>query len=107
MDSEDFTAAEKFSRALSLEPHFKTMELLGTCFQKLGQHHEALLYLAASAGLGNRQFRARYLLAEVLVSLGEIDMAIDKLEEAIALKPDYRRARELLQRIRPAVRESR
>jgi tetratricopeptide (TPR) repeat protein len=94
-------AVDIFSRAFLLEPHFKTLELLGTCYQKLGRLQEAVVYLAAAAGLGNRQFRARFLLAEVLVLLGDIDSAVNKLEEAIELNPDYRSARELLKRIRP------
>ena len=93
-------AVEHFTRAFFLEPHFKTLELLGTCCQKLGRLPEAVLYLAAAAGLGNRQSRARFLLAEVLVSLGDIDGAVNKLEEAIELNPDFRRARDLLTRIR-------
>ena len=93
-------AVEHFTRAFFLEPHFKTLELLGTYCQKLGRLSEAVLYLAAAAGLGNRQFRARFLLAEVLVSLDDIDGAVNKLEEAIELNPNFRRARNLLKRIR-------
>jgi tetratricopeptide (TPR) repeat protein len=101
MEREDFDAAvEQFLHAFLLEPHFKTLELLGTCCQRLGRLHEAVLYLAAAAGLGNGQFRARFLLAEVLASLGDIDGAVNKLEEAIELNPNFRRARELLKRIR-------
>ena len=101
MEREDFDAAvEQLSHAFFLEPHFKTLELLGTCCQRLGRFHEAVLYLAAAAGLGNRQFRARFLLAEVLASLGDIDGAVNKLEEAIELNPDFRRARDLLKRLR-------
>jgi tetratricopeptide (TPR) repeat protein len=94
-------AAEQLTRAFFLEPHFKTLELLGTCCKKLGRLHQAVLYLAAAAGLGNRQFRARFLLAEVLVSLDDIDGAVNKLEEAIELNPNFVRARDLLKRIRP------
>ena len=101
MAREDFDAAvEQLSQAFFLEPHFKTLELLGTCCQRLGRLHEAVLYLAAAAGLGNRQFRARFLLAEVLVSLADIDGAVNKLEEAIELNPNFRRASDLLKRIR-------
>ena len=103
MDRGDFTTAVgHLQRALALLPHYKTMELLGTALREIQRPEEALVYLAAAAGLGNRQFRARYLLAEVLVGLGLTEDAIVKLEEAIELKPDYRAARELLGRIRPA-----
>ncbi|HET7698322.1 MAG TPA: tetratricopeptide repeat protein [Vicinamibacterales bacterium] len=101
MDRGDFTTAVgHLQRALALRPHYKTLELLGTALRELQRPEEALVYLAAAAGLGNRQFRARYLLAEVLVGLGLTDDAIVKLEEAIELNPSYRTARELLERIR-------
>lgn len=102
MAREDFdVAVDQFTRAFFLGPHFKTLELLGTCCHKLGRLPEAVLYLAAAAGLGNRQSRARFLLAEVLVSLGDTDGAVNKLEEAIELNPSFARARDLLKRIRP------
>lgn len=101
MDRGDLTSAvEYFKRSLAFDPHFKTFELLGTALRDLQRPHEAVVYLAAAAGLGNRQFRARYLLAQVLVELGAIDWAVVKLEEAIELNADYRAARELLDRIR-------
>ena len=102
MERKDFDhAVEQLRRAFLLEPHFKTLELLGACCHKLGRLPEAVLYLAAAAGLGNRQFRARFLLAEVLVSLHDIDGAVNKLEEANELNPNFRRAHDLLKRIRP------
>jgi hypothetical protein len=88
MEREDLNEVEQFTRAFFLEPP-------GTCCQKLGRLHEAVLHLAAGAGLGNRQFRARFLLAEVLVSLGDIDGPVNKLEEAIELNSNFRRARDL------------
>lgn len=108
MDRGDFTTAVAYlQRALAQRPHYKTMELLGTALRELQRPEEALVYLAAAAGLGNRQFRARYLLAEVLASLGLTEDAIVKLEEAIELNPNYRAARELLERIRTAQPDTR
>ena len=105
MERDDFDdAVEQFTRSFFLEPHFKTLELLGTSCQKLGRLPEAVLYLAAAAGLGNREVRARFLLAEVLISLDDIDGAVNKLEEAIELNPNFRRAHDLLKRIRPEAR---
>ena len=85
--------------SLPRSPHFKTLELLGVCYQKLGRFADAVVYLAAAAGLGNGQFRGRFLLAEVLLALGETEDAVLKLKEALALNPGYRSARELLARL--------
>ena len=64
------TAVEHLKRSLAAVPHFKTLELLGTACKTLQRADEALLYLAAAAGLGNRQFRPRYLLAKILLERG-------------------------------------
>lgn len=102
-DREDYAAAaELFAASLQRWPHVKTMERLAVCHLKLGRPLDAVIYLAAAAGLGNRQSRARYLLAEALLALGETETAIDKLKEALEMNPDYRAARELLARIEPA-----
>jgi tetratricopeptide (TPR) repeat protein len=103
LERADYPAAvELFLASLQRWPHFKTMERLGVCYQKLDRPVDAVLYLSAAAGLGNRQFRARYLLAEALLALGETEDAALKLKEAIELNSDYRVARELLDRIEPA-----
>ena len=95
------TAIEALHRSVLLLPHSKTMERLGTCYERLNSPNEAILYFAAAAGLGNRNFRGRYLLAKSLAAVGLLEDAIQKLEEAIALNPNYRAARELLERLKP------
>jgi tetratricopeptide (TPR) repeat protein len=57
---------------------------------------EAILYLAAAAALGNKQFRSRYLLAKALLAIDEEADAITKLKEAIEIQPTYKAAKELL-----------
>jgi tetratricopeptide (TPR) repeat protein len=89
-------AIEQLRRSAVLAPHFKTLELLGECLLEDGHSRDAIVYLAAAAGLGNRQFRSRYLLARALIAIGEPGHAIDKLREALEFQPTYRAARELL-----------
>ena len=57
---------------------------------------DAVLYLSAAAGLGNRQSRPRYLLAQVLVEMDDPVLAAAKLREAVELQPAYDAAHALL-----------
>lgn len=101
MKSKDYGAAiEKFTAAGNLSPHFKTYELLGECYLELGNFPQAIKYAAAAAGIGNNQFRARFILARALAEYGDVQWAVDKLNEALEMKPDYKAARELLAKIR-------
>jgi tetratricopeptide (TPR) repeat protein len=87
-------------RSGELYPYFKAYELAGDCLTRLGDPATAVLYLAAAAGLGNRQSRARFLLARALLAMDCHDKAILKLEEAVELNPDYKTARQLLAELR-------
>lgn len=102
MEAKDLgLALEKLRRASALAPHYKTYELIGECLLQRGEPSEAVLYLSAATGLGNKQTRCRYLLAQALIQLDpsrEVD-AIDKLHEALALNPGYKAAKELLEDI--------
>ena len=94
-------ALEKLRSSAALLPHYKTYELLGECLLQRSEPVEAVLYLSAAAGLANKQTRCRYLLAQALVRLTpsrEVD-AIEKLQEALALNPQYKAARQLLEEI--------
>jgi len=89
-------AIQKLRRSGKLAPHFKTYELLGESFFEMERFPEAILYLAAAAALGNKQFRSRYLLAKALLAIDEEADAISKLKEAIEIQPTYKAAKELL-----------
>ena len=89
-------AIRKLRRSGKLAPHFKTYELLGESFFEMERFPEAILYLAAAAALGNKQFRSRYLLAKALLAIDEEADAISKLKEAIEIQPTYKAAKELL-----------
>ena len=56
--------------SIAATPHFKSLELLGECFVKLGRLNEAVVPLAAATTL-NKGVRAPALLAEVFLRLGD------------------------------------
>jgi tetratricopeptide (TPR) repeat protein len=80
-------------------PHFKTAELLGEALAGTGRTKEAVGHLAAAVGLGNKAFRARYLLAQCLITLNQKADAYRLLKEALELAPQFKKARELLERL--------
>lgn len=97
MDSGDLQiAVERFKESVRGMPHFKTLELLGDCLMRLGEPGEAIVFLAAAAGLARKQSKPRYLLAKCLVDLRRMNDAIEFLEQALELNPNYKAARELL-----------
>jgi tetratricopeptide (TPR) repeat protein len=91
-------AIQKFRQSYSLAPHYKTFELLGEALMAEGEYIEAVVYLAAAAGIGEKQFKSRYLLARALLALGDVwkDDAIEQLRKSIELNPNYRTAKKLL-----------
>lgn len=99
MDAGDLPRAiDRFQGSAMVHAHPKTYELLGECHLRQGDLPNAILYLSAASGLGNRQFRSRYLLAQALEARGEPLRAVQKLDEALAAQPCYRSARELRER---------
>jgi tetratricopeptide (TPR) repeat protein len=90
------TAIDLFKQSINLSPHFKTLELLGECLLLRNELPEAIIYLAAAAGLGNNQFRSRFLLSQALLKSREKSNAIEKLKEALAINPNYKAAKKLL-----------
>ena len=87
-----------FRRSAALDPHFKTLELLGECHCRLEQWKEAVAPLAAATTL-NRQSRAPALLAEVFEQLGDRDRAIELAHLALSRDGHTKRAKVLLQRL--------
>lgn len=81
-------ALDPLQRSAVLEPHFKTLELLGTTLARLGRPLEAVVPLAAAATL-HRQSRALALLAEVFLQLGRYGPAREMAERALANDPDH------------------
>jgi tetratricopeptide (TPR) repeat protein len=100
-------AAALFRRSIELDPHFKTLELLGQCLlESTPASSEAIVCLAASAGLGRRAFKSFYLLARALASRGDLTRAIEKLDVAIELHPQYKAAVEYRDELRKHLSDS-
>ena len=97
MEQAQFDVAVALLRSSAeLCPHFKTLELLGECLLELpGRSSEATLFLAAAAGLGNKSSRSFFLLARALSLQGDIQGAIEKLDIAIEIQPQYKAAIQL------------
>jgi tetratricopeptide (TPR) repeat protein len=96
----DYQAAIRhFIASNTAFPHFKTLELLGERYLHIGKPFEALLPLAAAIGLGSNAFRATYLLGRAWAEAGHPREALKHLDRAVEMKPDYKRARELRDRI--------
>jgi len=93
------SAAALFEKSNAAFPHFKTLELLGECRLMLHDPKAALIPLAASMGLSSNGFRAAYLLATAFLALDITRNAYDYAERALIMKPDYRKARELKERL--------
>lgn len=92
-------AEEMLRRSLQQRPHFKTFELLGEIALRRGVLVEAITLLAAAAGLGNKQSKARVTLAAALEAAGQYHDAATKLREALEINPNYGAAREALDRL--------
>jgi hypothetical protein len=99
LDKGDREAGIRLLRqAGSLAPHFKTFELLGEALIEHQEYREAVMYLAAAVGLGNKPFRAHYLLARALMNLRPawVTDATEQLQRALQVNPNYKAARALL-----------
>jgi tetratricopeptide (TPR) repeat protein len=88
-------AIEHLRASVAHYPHFKTLELLGESMLEAGDAAGAIVPLAASAGLGSREFRALYLLGKAFFELRHYEDALKHLDRALEMKSDFRRAREL------------
>ena len=89
------------AQSAELSPHFKTFEVLGAALLDRGDVSGAVLRLAAAAGLGPRQSKPRFLLAQAQLKLGVEyrDDAARHLVDCLKLNPDYASARTLLDSI--------
>lgn len=99
VDKGDLDAAVPLlEQSISDYPHFKTLELLGECYQKIGRLQDAVIPLAAAVTL-NKGSRAAAILATVLLELKEYKQAEDIADVALQRAPTNRialRVKELL-----------
>ena len=100
MENNDLVrASASLKKSAEIYPHFKTLESIGECLLEQGNFRESVIYLSASAGLGNKQFRSYFLLAKALIELKDIELARDKLNQALFINPNYKAAKDLLSTI--------
>jgi predicted Zn-dependent protease len=85
------SAASTFEESVRLDPHFKTLELLGECLFRAGRPREAIVPLAAASPL-NPGVRAPALLAEVFLELNSRHDAEAMATLALSRDPSNRRA---------------
>lgn len=83
-----------FQKSAANSPHFKTYELIGECYTKLGLLADAVPFLAAATTL-NRGVRAPSLLAEVWHMLGRHQEAIEAADIALLRDPQNSKALKL------------
>jgi len=62
--------------------------LLGTVYNSLGRHQEAIEMLERAAALGNVSWQIEYEHAKALVKLGQLDPALAHARRAFEMKPD-------------------
>ena len=84
-------AVPLLEQSISDYPHFKTLELLGECYQKIGRLQDAVIPVAAAATL-NRGPRAPAILAAVLFELKEYKQAENIADVALRRAPTNRTA---------------
>ena len=104
LDAGDHAAAADLLRqSAEASPHFKTLELWGECLLQLNHASEALIPLAAAVGIGidSKPFRALFLLAQAMDLTGDRRRAVQYLDRAIEMKPDFKSARDLRAKLMP------
>jgi len=98
MNAGDYAVAVRLlEQSAEIEPHFKTLELLGECRVHLGLLREAVIPLAAATAL-NESSRAPALLADVFCQLGETEDAIRMARVALARSPTNRAALDVIRK---------
>ncbi len=80
-----------FQNSAEIDPHFKTLELLGECYIRLERLRESIIPLAAAVSL-NKGVRAASLLAEVFLKLKDYEQAKDMAEIAMSREPNNKMA---------------
>lgn len=82
-------ALAELRRVLTMDPTY-VPAMLQIAFQniKQGQYQEALPYAEKAVATEPRQFAARNALGRTLLEMGQVDRAIEELEEGARLAPD-------------------
>lgn len=93
-------AVDLLCQSISIEPHFKSHELLGECYGKLGQTNLALREFEKAVQLNPRSEKSQTLLANCLADAGRTDQAKAVLTDLLSRNPTYGPAKRLLSRLR-------
>ncbi len=92
MEANQFeNAIPLFQRSAEIDPHFKTLELLGESYIHLNRLQEAIIPLAAAVSL-NRGVRAVSLLAIVFLEQKNYNAAKDMAEIALSRDSSNKKA---------------
>lgn len=91
-------AIELFQHSIMIEPHFKSLELLGECLIRLKRYREAIVPLAAATIL-NKGVRAPTLLAKVFLNLKDYSKAREVAELALTRDTNNKEARRVIESV--------
>ncbi len=91
-------AAALFQQDINIQPHFKSLELLGECLIALGRPQKAIVPLAAATALNNG-VRAPALLAEVFWNLDQKTDARRLSEVALMRDPSNKKAKAVQEKL--------
>jgi hypothetical protein len=103
MRADDFRGAiDRFEKSLAAGVHFKTLELPGECYLKVGRESCAIIALAAATAL-NRGVRAPSILADLLSRSDNSyhrELAVEVCKTALVRDPTNRLTRDAESRLR-------
>ncbi len=94
-------AVDLLCQSISNEPHFKSHELLGECYGKLGRTNLALREFEKAVQLNPRSEKSQTLLANCLADAGRTEEAKAVLGDLLSRNPTYGPAKRLLSRLQP------
>ena len=105
LDLDALDTAQRLLRAeVSIDPSsVAARERLGLVLARAGLTREAIVYLEAAAALAPQEARIHMNLGILYAQEGDLEAARDSLRHALRLRPDYARAREVLERLESAL----
>lgn len=92
-------ALELLERSIAIDEHFKTRELMALCHKELGNIPAAIDNLELAYKLNEKSSKSACLLAELLVSVGEISRARALLEKVLCRQYEYGPAKRLISQL--------
>ena len=86
-------------QSIEAKDHFKTREMLGQCYEQLGDSAKAIEEYRWRPRLNPRSNKTAHLLASILLDKGEQAEAREIIASLLARSPTYGPARDLLARL--------